>query len=214
MRATKWTAEQKQKALVIAEASSLAEAARETGVPRGTIGRWIAEMKRNDETETGETETKRTLKKIRKVAEQAAEEAKDEVRDYIADKARNVADDILGMVKTALAEAEAVIANGPNADEPKAGWLRAVIGAMAQGVEKHQLLTGKPTTRQAMEGQVAQRYEYDITQKIVTDPETAELADKLLQRAANVNPSMVRSYSKPWNVVSIRPSATAESEDA
>lgn len=195
----------------MAEATSLTEAAKATGIPRGTIGRWMAEMKRNNETET--SETKRTPQKIKEIAEQATEEAKDEVREYVVDKAKKVADDILGMVKTALAEAEAVIVKGPNVDEPKAGWLRAVIGAIAQGVEKHQLLTGKPTNRQALEGQVTQRYEYDITQKIITDPETAELADKLLQRTANVDTSMVRSYRKPWTVASVQSSAIAESED-
>jgi hypothetical protein len=160
----KWTAEQKQKALAMAEATSLTEAAKATGIPRGTIGRWMAEMKRNNETET--SETKRTPQKIKEIAEQATEEAKAEVREYVADRAKQVADDILSMVQQAVAEAEDVIANGPNDDEPKAGWLRAIIGAIAQGVEKYQLMTGKPTNRQALEGQVTQRYEYDITHRI------------------------------------------------
>lgn len=184
----KWTAEQKQKALAIAEATSITEAAKVTGIPRGTIGRWMAEMKRNSETETDET--KRTPKKIKQIAEQATEEAKAEVREYVADRAKQVADDILGMVQQALAEAEEVIARGPNMDEPKAGWLRAIIGAIAQGVEKYQLLTGKPTNRQALEGQVTQRYEYDITQRIISDPETRELARNLYRRA--INPDLGR----------------------
>ena len=160
----KWTAEQKQKALAMAEATSLTEAAKATGIPRGTIGRWMAEMKRNSETET--SETKRPPQKIKEIAEQATEEAKEEVREYVADRAKQVADDILSMVQQAVAAASDVIMDGPNDDEPKAGWLRAIIGAIAQGAEKYQLMTGKPTNRQVLEGQVTQRYEYDITHRI------------------------------------------------
>jgi len=159
-----WTAEQKQKALAIAEATSLTEAAKATGIPRGTIGRWMAEIKRNSKTETGET--KRTPQKIKEIAEQATEEAKAEVREYVTSRAIQVADDILSMVQQAVVEASDVIMNGPNDNEPKAGWLRAIIGVIAQGVEKYQLITGKPTNRQALEGQVTQKHEYDIIQRI------------------------------------------------
>ena len=159
-----WTAEQKQKALAIAEATSITEAAKATGIPRGTIGRWIAEIKRNSETETGET--KRAPQKIKEIAEQATEEAKVEVKEYVVSRAVQVADDILDMVQQAILEAGNVIAKGPNNDEPKAGWLRAIIGIIAQGVEKYQLITGKPTNRQVLEGQVTQRYEYDITHRV------------------------------------------------
>jgi DNA-binding transcriptional MerR regulator len=159
----KWTPEQKQKALAIAEATSAREAAKKTGIPLSTIGRWMGEQKRNG---TEHLERNGTSKKVKQIAEEATEEAKAEVREFVADRAKQVANDILGMVQQALAEAEAVIQNGPNDDEPKAAWLRAVIGAMAQGVEKHQLMTGKPTNRQALEGQVTNRYEYDITHRI------------------------------------------------
>jgi hypothetical protein len=159
-----WTAEQKQKALAMAEATSLTEAAKATGIPRGTIGRWMAEMKRNSETETGET--KQTPQKIKEIAEQATEEAKAEVREYVVSQAVQVTNDILSMVQQAVAEASNVIMNGPNDDEPKAGWLRAIIGVIAQGVEKYQLMTGKPTNHQVLEGQVTQRYEYDITHRV------------------------------------------------
>jgi transposase len=41
----KWTAAQKAEALAIAEASSIREAAEQTGVPEGTIKRWRSEAK-------------------------------------------------------------------------------------------------------------------------------------------------------------------------
>ncbi len=208
----KWTAEQKQKALAIAEVTTISEAAKQTGIPDGTIKRWRSEMNRTELT--NRTEPNRQSKKIQEIAQQATEEAKEEVREYIADRAKQVADDILSMVQQAVAEASDVIMDGPNDDEPKAGWLRAIIGAIAQGVEKYQLMTGKPTNRQALEGQVTQRYEYDITQKIITDPEAAELADQLLQRAANSDTGMVRTHNKPWTMAAIRPPVTLEPEDS
>ncbi len=148
----------------MAEATSITDAAKATGIPRGTIGRWMSEIKRSSETEI--SETKLVPQKIKEIAEQATEEAKAEVREYVVSRAVQVAEDILSMVQQAVAEASNVIMNGPNDDEPKAGWLRAIIGVIAQGVEKYQLMTGKPTNRQALEGQVTQRYEYDITQRI------------------------------------------------
>jgi hypothetical protein len=181
----KWTAEQKQKALAIAEATTISEAAKQTGIPSGTIKRWRSEMNRTELT--NRTEPNRQSKKIQEIAQQATEEAKEEVREYVADRAKQVADDILNMVQQAILEAGNIITKGPNLDEPKAGWLRAIIGAIAQGVEKYQLLTGKPTNRQVLEGQVTQRYEYDITQRIVSDPETRELARNLYRRALNTD---------------------------
>jgi len=61
---------------------------------------------------------------------------------------------------------------------------------------------------------VTQKYEYDITQKIITDPEAAELADQLLQRAANSNTGMVRTHNKPWTMAAIRSPVAPEPEDS
>ena len=38
--------------------------------------------------------------------------------------------------------------------------------------------------KQEVQGQVTQRYEYDITQRIISDPEAVQLAEQLLRRAA------------------------------
>ena len=48
------------------------------------------------------------------------------------------------------------------------------------------LSRGVPTEigKQEVEGQVTQRYEYDITQRIISDPEAVHLAEQLLRRAA------------------------------
>jgi hypothetical protein len=182
----KWSKEQKFKALAIAEAATIAEASIQTGIPEGTIKRWRSEQRTalNGRTEPNPNGPS---KKIQQIAQQAAEEAKAEVREYVADKAKRVADDILRIVQLALAESEEVIRAGPGNEESKAAWLRALVGVMAQGVEKHQLLLGRPTNRQALEGQVTQRYEYDITQRIIEDPEARDLARNLFRRAVNPN---------------------------
>jgi len=51
------------------------------------------------------------------------------------------------------------------------------------------LSRGEPTEigKQEVQGQVTQRYEYDITQRIVSDPETRELARNLYRRAVNAD---------------------------
>ena len=78
------------------------------------------------------------------------------------------------------------------------------------------LSRGVPTEigKQEVQGQVTKRYEYDITQKIITDPEAAELADQLLQRAANSDTGMVRTHNKPWTMAAIRPPVAPEPEDS
>lgn len=174
--AAKWTAEQKQRALAMAEATCIREASQQTGVPEGSIKRWRSEANR---TEPGEPSG--PSKKIQAIAKEATEEVKAEVREYVADRAKLVADNIMTMVENAITEAEHTLKTGPNIDEPRAGWLRAVIGAIIKGVEKHQLLTGKPTGR--VEGQVTQKYVYDITQRIIDDPVNRESARDLFRRA-------------------------------
>ncbi len=178
----KWTEEQKLKALAIAEASSVREAARQTGISKTTISRWLNESKDGTSHETGQTGRDSVPKKAQKIAEEAVEEAKEEVREYIADRVKQAADQILEMVEMSVKIAKQTLYEGPNEDEPKAGWLRAVIGAMGQGVEKHQLLMGKPTTRQEVQGEVTTRNEqhqhYHIIQELVNQDD--EVADRLL----------------------------------
>lgn len=168
----KYTEEEKQKALALAEATSFGAASEKLGIPKTTIWRWY--QKQNGTYD--ETERNVTPKKAKEIAKEATKEAKEEVKQYIVEQSKKVADDILSMVKKAVIEAGHIIDHGPNKNEKMSEWLRAVIGAMAQGVEKHQLLTGKPTSRQALEGQVNYTNEqrYHIIQEIVNTPEFAK----------------------------------------
>lgn len=172
---SRWSKEQKMKALAMAEATTIRESAEQTGIPEGTIKRWRREQ-RTRETEPNEP-NEPPKKKPRDIAWEAAEEAKEVVREYVEDRSKAVADELLLMVEKAVAESIRVLSEGPKEEEPNAGWLRAVVGAMAQGVEKNQLLTGQPTARE--DRQVTQRHEYDITHKI---EQYTDVYEKLAER--------------------------------
>lgn len=168
----RWSEEQKIEAVTIAHASGAAEAARATGISAGTIRSWMSREKKS-ESETVATDagvatvaTQRSAK-TRALAEQATARAVERAADQIADITAEAASDILGLIQSSVRLIETTMKNGPNSDESKAGWLRALVGVMAQSVEKYQLLTGKPTSRQAVEGQVTQEYVYDITQRVI-----------------------------------------------
>lgn len=177
----KWTEEEKARAIAIAQASSQVEASRQTGIPAGTIARWMATQKRSERSEESEAnEAKRLPKKIEAIAEEAIEQAKEDVREYVADRVKEVADGLLKMVETAQKEAMNLIETGLDPNDSKSQWLKAVIGAIAQGTEKHQLLMGKPTSRQEVSGEVTTKHEqhYHIIQELVNRDD--EVADRIL----------------------------------
>jgi len=183
----KYTEEQKQKALVLAEANSIVAAADKTGIPSGTIKRWRYELRKKEKGEPNqrtEPNPNRPSKKVKQVAQEATQEAKAMVREHMAERSKEVAEAIISLVEEATHEARNVIAEGPNHGEEKNKWLRSVVGALIQGVEKYQLLTGKATGR--LEGQVNHHHEheqkYHIIQELVTDPELASRIENNFRR--------------------------------
>lgn len=50
-------------------------------------------------------------------------------------------------------------------------------------IDKIQLVTGRPTSINEQQGQVTTRHEYDIVQRIVTDPDAREQVRNLFRRA-------------------------------
>lgn len=180
----KWTEEDKLKALAIAEASSASEASKQTGIPRGTILTWMRQANQSAESINRINQSGQSIsvpKKVERIAAQAIEEAKESVREYVEDRVKQVADGLLELVDAAKAEALRLIHSGQDPNDSKAQWLKAVIGAIAQGTEKHQLLVGKPTQRQAVSGEVTTKHEqhYHIIQRVIAEDE--ELADRLLE---------------------------------
>lgn len=171
----RWDDETKLKALTMAEATSIAEASRQTGVPEGTIKRWRSENR----TEPNRTEPNPVPKKIEAMAQEATARAVEAASEQIADRTAQVAESILALVEQAVNEIESAMKEGPKEKEFQSAWIRALVGVLGQGIEKHQLLTGQPTARQALEGQVTQRYEYEIevTEQIVR--EAPDLIDRI-----------------------------------
>jgi len=163
----KWSKEDKLRALAIAEASSIREAGQRTGIPQGSIKRWRMEQRGVEPNDPNRTEPS---KKIEGLALEAVEQAKQDVREYVADRVKQVSDGLLELVELAKVEAVNLIQSGQDPSDSKAQWLRSVVGAIAQGVEKHQLLEGKPTSRQEVQGEVKTKHEeqYSITHTIET----------------------------------------------
>lgn len=183
-----WSEEDKAKALAIASTAGPAEASRATGVPAGTIRSWVhrerhgPRRKKEDARAVGKP---RTNKKLKAAADECMDIAKVQAADVVADRIAEVAEGILSAIELSLIKITDTINVGPVDGEYNSAWLRALVGVMAQGVEKHQLLLGRPTNRQALEGQVTNRHEYDITQRIIEDPGSRELARDLFRRAIN-----------------------------
>lgn len=185
-----WSEEDKAKALAIANTAGAAEASRATGVPAGTIRSWVHRQvhgPRRKKEDAQAVKKPRANKALRAAADECMDLAKVQAAEVVAERIADVAEKILAMIDLSVDTITNTIEAGPAEGEYKAAWLRSLVGVMAQGVEKHQLLLGQPTSRQALEGQVTNRHEYDITQRIIEDPEARDLARNLFRRAVNPN---------------------------
>lgn len=179
----------KAKALMLAETLTIREAAQQTGVPEGTIKRWRFENR----TEPSEpNRTNRTPKNLGPVIEKAVEKAVAEAGDYIAARIKALADELYGLAEDGVRETRAFMRSPGVKDRDSAAWLRSVVGAMHYGIQDAQLLSGKPTARP----EVMERHEYDITKRIIADPEAVELANSLLRRAANCDAGALRIHGE------------------
>lgn len=190
MMAEHWPKEKKIAALTLVAAVGITEASIQTGIPYKSLYRWASQQNEKDLPENENRETrkreneKRELppsKKIRDMAQDVVAQAKVCVAASLEERLKQVGERIADMIEAAVSEAMDVMRNGPNADEPKANWLRAIIGAIAQGVEKSQLLRGEPTVRTAIESKALSKNE-TLIKSIASDPESREMIDALFRR--------------------------------
>lgn len=175
----RWTEDLRIKALTIAEATTLREASEQTGIPEGTIKRWRFENR----TERGEpSRTNQIQRKTKELQSAATEKAIAEATDYITIKLKGLADGMYGLAEKAVGKINTAISDtdelpkgkkGESHDRDGAAWVRALVGVLAQSIDKAQLLSGKPTVR----NEEVRRYEYDITQRIVS--ENPDLLDRI-----------------------------------
>lgn len=191
---SKWSEEEKLRAVALAQQTSVREAVKATGIPLATIGRWLSE--RNKASGTEQPERNRTPKKLEALAEQATQAAVAEVKDYIVDRLKALADELYALAENGVRETRQFMASPKAKDRDSAAWLRAVVGAMHYGILDAQLLSGKPTARP----EVTSRYEYDITQRIIADPEALDLAETLLRRAAGRDTGALRLHGERGSV--------------
>jgi len=118
---------------------------------------------------------------IKRIIQENQDEVEEIVREAVQDRTMEIQEKLSEMVLLATQTAIDTIKKGPGSKESKSYWLKSVIGAIAQGVEKYQLIGGKPTGRLEQQGQVTQRYEYDILHKV---EEYAGVYEKLANRGA------------------------------
>lgn len=174
-----WSDEQLADALALAARVGLREAARLTGIPFGTLGRWQAKIRGEARDETGEAAETAAL-------QQAIEEKGEQIGATlaadapIAERARKMAQDLYALAEKArqqldMALTEAAAPKPKRRPDPQ--WARVLAVVLAQSVDKAQLLAGKSTVR--VESTVT--HTGDMAQ-VLADPEARELARLLFRR--------------------------------
>ncbi|MGE4334591.1 MAG: hypothetical protein AB7E55_01270 [Pigmentiphaga sp.] len=160
----------KQKALAVAEATSQAEAARQTGIPKGTIAAWAAQAKRAQAKQAKQAPKNHDPDPEGMARAESITRALAKAEEYIEEAQKARANRLLMIMDKAVDHVEKLIQDTTpeDMDANRAAWLRSVVGVVAQFAEKAQLLAGQPTAHQKQSGQVTNRHEhiYDITQRI------------------------------------------------
>lgn len=197
----KYNDELKQRAIAIAQTAGPAEASKATGIPAGTIRSWLHRLQRNDKT-LQHSATQRPGKKMRQLQEEAVERAVQQAGEYIAERLKGLADNLYSLAEKSIGKIDVAISDpdelpkgkqGEAHDRDGAAWLRSLVGVLSQSIDKAQLLSGKPTTRP----EVTQRYEYDVTQRIITaQPELIDTIFTENKRSGMENWSSQSTHSR------------------
>lgn len=190
----KWTEQQLAEAVALASTSSLREASRQTGIPLTTLRRAWRAMKPGapppERRATGSRNGAAALgEKLRDMADEVRQRAiavaTERVAERLTDRLERLADQLYALAFKAATKVDIAISDPDEAPEGKlpephtrdgAAWVRALVGVLAQAVDKAQLLAGKPTARPEM----LERREYYITERIVS--EHPELLDAIFDR--------------------------------
>lgn len=178
MPKTRYTEEQKEMAFTLLRGGATqVEAARQSGINLNYLRAMIYRRRKQvrDTQKQVAEDTKSVVKgaaytvadeEVKRLFREEEDTVRDMVREAVADRTEELQEKLFEMISLAVEEAISIMEAGPTDKESRGAWLRAVIGAIAQGVEKHQLLGGKPTNRLEQGGQVTQRYEYDIVHRV------------------------------------------------
>lgn len=189
----------KVQALTIAKASTIGEASKQTGIPEGTIKRWRLEARRGKESKA-ENRIKPIDEKpkppglnLQYLQREAVQKAVDQAGDYLAERLKGMADDLYALAAKAIRKVDLAISD--SAELPKdtvlvprdrggAAWVRALVGVMAQSIEKGQLLAGRPTARSEEQRTTTVREEYRVqVEHVLNDPQRREAVRDLWREA-------------------------------
>jgi hypothetical protein len=100
------------------------------------------------------TDEKCTAKLNKFVSQQVIAEVKAEVQEEIQQRClittTELADKMFSKIQDTIDQISDTLKDGPNGEEPNAGWLRSASAALDTLVKNYLLLTGKPTSRQAI----------------------------------------------------------------
>lgn len=157
------TEQEVAEALTLAEATSLREAARQTGIPLTTLHRRYRAA-HGTPVPSGTAPkpgTERRLgKKLKDMAGEvqakAVAQATEKVAEVLTERLTGLAERLYGLAEKAAGKVETAIADteetptGKKAEphnQAGAAWVRSLVGVFAQSLEKAQLLAGKPTGR-------------------------------------------------------------------
>ncbi|MGB9866729.1 MAG: hypothetical protein ACPLPR_02320 [Bacillota bacterium] len=188
----KWPSDRIAEALAIAQVTSNREAARRTGIPESTIRAWrnaqLAHLVRGAQDAQRKEGAQKISEMTEEVRQKAISAATEKVADAISERLLKLATRLYGLAEKALNKLDVAISDGQGEphDRDGAAWVRALVGVMAQAIDKAQLLSGKPTARPEVQGQVTNRHEYDITYRI------EQYADVYRRLAERMGRSMVQ----------------------
>ncbi len=180
----KYTEEQRQQAITLALATSTYKAAKETGIPAGTIRNWI--YRQQTPPEAGQA------------AEEAIAEAKAKATEIVIERLSGAAVSSFATAEKALLRLDELLEK-KSGDRNTAAWLRSVSTTFGVAVEKALLLSNHATAAKA-----AQEGRTDAaTEEPIEDPEFVKAiqeayngAKKRASERSNVTPIAARQVAK------------------
>jgi len=160
------------KAYTIAKATSFREASKATGIPYKTLRRRVKKLVEKGKIGKLPFQAKKITKEI-------VEQAKEEAREYITDRLKQLTNELYELAELAIREAKEELLSG-NRDKATASLLRAYAQLFHLALQQGHLMSGKPTARP----EVVDKRVWEITQRIIQDPDATRHAHDLLEAIA------------------------------
>lgn len=177
-----WTDADKERAIAVyMSGKNLSQTSRETGVPISTLRGWLAEES-PEEIAKARLDAKTRFINEAWNAIMKGLTVGNTVMSFLLENGDKIDKAYQAVCDVDLPERDKVqilkvLANVTNIS------LKDIAIYVGTLYDKIALATGKPTAINEQQGQVTTRHEYDIVQRIVTDPESRDIARDLFRRA-------------------------------